>query len=260
MGQFCSTSSTSSKSKDNALIDPSSALLDTSQGGVASLISSSGDHHAADAPSGEKSDPYSDEISILKQREAQEAERALREKQRLDAIVSNASHSMLAVHRRNGYYYDPEAAIMAGNLLHSNSAIKQFTCQFKTLICHLPTRSSFATGLISSDKADSEDEDDIIAVLSKEMPWDQQQCMSNASSAIATDISGGSAAADQQDSILSSTMPNSVCEWSWLLGTASGENVTMYLDDCAESFLANMLPPSKEQFGAGLYPIVENLP
>jgi hypothetical protein len=171
-----------------------------------------------------------------------EAERVLREKQRLEAIVSEAKQSMLAVHRRNGYYYDIEAAFMAaGNLVNSNPTIKQLTCQFNPV----PPMAQ-----------QTEDKDEcIIAILSKEMPWDQQTMQHRITSptALTDDI-------DMQQRGLSRTIANHSMEWSWLAGSVSGENISMHLDDLAKKMLSSMQPPCKEQFASGLDPIVENLP
>jgi hypothetical protein len=251
MGQFCSTKKLPSKGKDNALVDPSSASLDITQCDLTSTIASSTDPQSGDGEKNHHMLP--DEMSLAKQREAHEAERALREKQRLELIVSNARQSMLAVHRRNGYYHDAEAAVMAaGNLVNSNRTIKQFTCQFD------PVHPSTADSMPEAEwrQAAEEEEEDIIKILSKEMPWDQYQRSKQQQHLITSHTDN---VHPQQQELTTTTTSHGI-EWSWLLGTASGENVTMYLDDLAESFLANMLPPSKEQFGSGLDPIVENLP
>lgn len=254
MGQFCSTKKLPSKGKDNALIDPSSALLDISQCDLTSTIASSTDPQSGDGEKNHQMLP--DEMSLAKQREAHEAERALREKQRLELIVSNARQSMLAVHRRNGYYYDAEAAVMAaGNLVNSNSTIKQFTCKFDPIHLIIADIMPEAEWRQSAEQ-EEEEEEDILTILSKEMPWDQHQRSKQQQHLITSHTDN----IHQQQQESTTSITSHGIEWSWLLGTTSGENVTMFLDDLAESFLANMLPPSKEQFGSGLDPIVENLP
>ena len=244
MGQifsFCSPSNASGnkKGKDNALILPSSDLTvgTSSQHNLLTgdLLSANRESLHGDRTSDAATS--TDEMSLRKQREVQEAERAtqraLREKQRLDSIVSTAGQSMLAVHRRNGYYDAREAAIVASNL---SPVVKQ--CTTPGGLKHKCIE--FAGTLPRPSESIGKDED-VMTTLARELPWDQQQ---------QNHITG-----EQHDF---------ASEWTWLLGqygsTASGENVIMYLDDLSESFLANMLPPSKEQFGSGLDPAVENLP
>jgi hypothetical protein len=241
MGQFCSTNKKPSKGKDNALVDPSTSVLDISQCDLTSTIASSMDDPQSGVGEKKSQIMVTEEVSQASKhsKEALEAERALREKQRLEAIVSEAKQSMLAVHRRNGYYYEIEAAFMAaGNLVHSNPTIKQLTCQFNPA----PPMAQ-----------QTEDMDEcIIEILSKEMPWDQQSKEHRITSQT-DDI-------DMQQRELSTTIATHSIEWSWLAGSVSGENISMYLDDIAKKHLSSMQPPSKEQFASGLDPIVENLP
>jgi hypothetical protein len=191
-----------------------------------------------------------EEISQAKQsREALEAERVQLEKQRLEAIVSEARQSMLAVHRRNGYYYDIDAAyLVAANIVNSNPTLKQIPCQFHPI--PLLAQQSIP------DVEHTEDlEESIVAILSKEMPWDQRSKQHHRiPSQTQGEING-------QPREISTTIANNSMEWSWLLDSAtSEENISMCLDDLANKILSSMQPPSVDQFTSGLDPIVENLP
>lgn len=251
MGQFCSTKKLPSTGKDNALADPSSTVLDTSQYDLTSTVSCSMDLQSGvgETKKSQSQILVTEEFSEAKQsREALEAERVQLEKQRLEAIVSEARQSMLAVHHRNGYYYDIEAAfLVAANLVNSNPTLKQIPCQFHPV----PPMAQQS----KPDVEHAEDlEESIVAMLSKEMPWDQQSKQHHRIPSQTQDE------INVQQREISTTIANNSMEWSWLVDSASGENISMCLDDLATKILSSMQPPSKEQFTSGLDPIVENLP
>jgi hypothetical protein len=157
-----------------------------------------------------------------------EQQRALREKQRLDTIISTAGRDMIAIHRRDGYYDPREAAMVASNL---HPTLKETTTPGAST-----PESQFSSALPKVGYIPQET--DFVGILSARLPW-----------------TGGSAMDTPSD-------PQQ--EWSWLVGqpgVATGcTHISMHLDDMSEAYLKRILPPTKEQFGAGLGPMVEDLP
>eukprot|EP00591_Stephanopyxis_turris_P005646 CAMPEP_0195507694 /NCGR_PEP_ID=MMETSP0794_2-20130614/1089_1 /TAXON_ID=515487 /ORGANISM="Stephanopyxis turris, Strain CCMP 815" /LENGTH=237 /DNA_ID=CAMNT_0040634457 /DNA_START=88 /DNA_END=801 /DNA_ORIENTATION=- len=166
-----------------------------------------------------------------------ERQRAMREEQaRLDCIVTTAGRDMVSVNRRDGYYDPGYAAAVAQNLRKNG------------VLASLPLSTDSNSTFIQ--------------------PSQHQEHANNAKSAIqrSSNLFGGKVPNSAVRNLGEVTELLSRGRWEGIelgqkgygLGGCGGEDPDFYLDDCAEGFLA-MMVPTKERF-QGLGPIVQNLP